>query len=485
MNVNRVCVLQFPIRTGDLAGNRSRAGRLLSRVAGSADHPVLVVLPELWATGFAGPELVSLADRTPELLAWLSREASARHLLIAGSLPEANPEGLPWNTLYLVDGKGVRGRYRKQHLFTFWGEERWFSPGTVPAPLVLPRLLAGPLVCYDLRFPELARAHGFAGAELLIVSAQWPLARLDHWRILLQARAVENQCPVVAANGCGQGGEAELAGHSLVIAADGSVLAEAGGEEACLCVDLDPDRTRKVRARFCSMAERPWPGRDRHKVVSRTRLLERLAPMRARGSRIVFTNGCFDLLHPGHVSYLEQARQQGDLLVVGLNSDRSVRSLKGPERPINSERDRARVLAALGCVDFVTIFDQETPLELIRAVRPQVLVKGADWPEEKIVGAAEVRAQGGRVERIPCTHRCSTTALIASIRHQKEATMTTIKVEGMKCRHCAGNASKALEELGLTNVRVDLDKGEISYDGQVAMEEIRAAISAKGYKVVE
>jgi rfaE bifunctional protein nucleotidyltransferase chain/domain len=155
---------------------------------------------------------------------------------------------------------------------------------------------------------------------------------------------------------------------------------------------------------------------DTGKICS---LDEAVALLRARqdlGSRIAFTNGCFDLLHAGHVSYLEAARRTADLLVVGVNSDRSVQELKGPQRPVNNEEHRMRVLAALGCVDMVILFDDPTPLRLITAIRPDVLVKGADWAEEQIVGAAEVRNGGGRVERIAFTHDCSTTSLIARIR---------------------------------------------------------------------
>ncbi|OQX20247.1 MAG: hypothetical protein BWK76_01975 [Desulfobulbaceae bacterium A2] len=170
-----------------------------------------------------------------------------------------------------------------------------------------------------------------------------------------------------------------------------------------------------MRQRFCPAGERPWAEDDAGKVRELPELLQRLAPLRALGGRIVFTNGCFDLLHSGHVRYLQEARRAGDCLVLGLNSDRSVRALKGSARPVNAEVDRARVLAALGCVDHVVIFDQETPLELIEAIRPQVLVKGADWPEDGIVGAREVRSWGGEVRRIPFERDISTTAILQRI----------------------------------------------------------------------
>lgn len=132
---------------------------------------------------------------------------------------------------------------------------------------------------------------------------------------------------------------------------------------------------------------------------------------------LVFTNGCFDILHRGHVTYLAQARALGASLVVALNTDESVRRLgKGADRPINVLQDRAAVVAALAAVDLVTWFDADTPLALIVALRPDVLVKGGDWPEERIVGAAEVRAWGGRVVSLPIVHERSTTDLIERIR---------------------------------------------------------------------
>jgi rfaE bifunctional protein nucleotidyltransferase chain/domain len=132
---------------------------------------------------------------------------------------------------------------------------------------------------------------------------------------------------------------------------------------------------------------------------------------------VVFTNGCFDLLHRGHVTYLAQARALGASLVVALNSDASVRRLgKGDDRPVNPLTDRMAVMAALECVDLVTWFDADTPLELIEAIGPQVLVKGGDWPVEKIVGGEGVRARGGRVVSIPFVHERSTTALLDRIR---------------------------------------------------------------------
>lgn len=154
------------------------------------------------------------------------------------------------------------------------------------------------------------------------------------------------------------------------------------------------------------------------KVKSLAALARIARRARARGERVVFTNGCFDLLHAGHIALLERARRLGHLLMVGVNSDRSVRTLKGPGRPIVPERNRARLLAALESVDYVTVFDDETPERVIAAVRPAVLLKGADWPAQSIVGGRLVQGAGGRVVRIPLVRGCSTSALIARIRRR-------------------------------------------------------------------
>jgi D-beta-D-heptose 7-phosphate kinase/D-beta-D-heptose 1-phosphate adenosyltransferase len=155
------------------------------------------------------------------------------------------------------------------------------------------------------------------------------------------------------------------------------------------------------------------------KVLRSTQLAPILAQARVQKKRIVFTNGCFDLMHVGHTRYLQEARRLGDLLVVGVNSDASVRSLnKGPDRPIVSDSQRAEVVAALGCVDYVVIFTEPDPLALITILRPDVLVKGGDWPVERIIGREIVEANGGVVKAIPLVPNMSTTSLIQRIRAQ-------------------------------------------------------------------
>ena len=152
------------------------------------------------------------------------------------------------------------------------------------------------------------------------------------------------------------------------------------------------------------------------KIIGRERLLAVAADAHRASRRIVFTNGCFDLLHVGHVRYLAAARDTGDLLIVGLNDDASVRRLKGPARPLVAEAARAEVIAALGVVDYVTLFGEDTPYALIAAVQPDVLVKGSDWAAEDVVGRDVVEARGGRVILIPVVAGFSTTSLVERLR---------------------------------------------------------------------
>jgi D-beta-D-heptose 7-phosphate kinase/D-beta-D-heptose 1-phosphate adenosyltransferase len=154
-----------------------------------------------------------------------------------------------------------------------------------------------------------------------------------------------------------------------------------------------------------------------NKVVTKEQLVPLLAQARAQRKRIVFTNGCFDLMHVGHTRYLQAAKALGELLVVGVNSDASVKSLnKSPDRPIVPESQRAEILAALGCVDYVVLFNEPDPHTLIRVVQPDVLVKGGDWSVETIVGRDVVEGRGGVVKTIPLVPGISTTALIHRIR---------------------------------------------------------------------
>jgi D-beta-D-heptose 7-phosphate kinase/D-beta-D-heptose 1-phosphate adenosyltransferase len=153
------------------------------------------------------------------------------------------------------------------------------------------------------------------------------------------------------------------------------------------------------------------------KILPLDQLLSTLSAERVGGKRIVFTNGCFDLMHIGHTRYLQAAKELGDILIVGVNSDASVRSLdKAPDRPIVPDAQRAEVLAALGCVDYVVVFNESDPLQLITSVQPDILVKGGDWALDRIVGRDIVEARGGVVKTIPLVPGVSTTGLLQRIR---------------------------------------------------------------------
>jgi len=151
------------------------------------------------------------------------------------------------------------------------------------------------------------------------------------------------------------------------------------------------------------------------KIIKLEVFLNKLKSIRQAGKRIVFTNGCFDILHIGHVRYLQSAKAEGDILVIGLNSDRSVHIIKGEKRPVIGEQQRAEVLASVGFVDYIILFDEPDPHTLIAAIAPDVLVKGADWAEEQIVGANVVKAGGGRVVRVPVVPDVSTSQIIEDI----------------------------------------------------------------------
>ncbi|NOX25516.1 MAG: D-glycero-beta-D-manno-heptose 1-phosphate adenylyltransferase [Deltaproteobacteria bacterium] len=408
-------IVQFEVTPADYQANLTRVQNSLARLQPTPG--TLVVLPELWGGGFAYADLINLARRSPELLDSLRQLAANYDIIIAGSLWEEDG-GAYFNTLFVSGAAGIMGQYRKQHLFEPMAEDRHLQPGCNPSPITTPYGLCAGLVCYDLRFPELTASQVGRGAACIIVTAQWPAARLGHWQTLLQARAIENQAFVVACNSSGIAGGIKFAGHSMIIAPDGSVLREAGNTETEFIAKLDGQILEAVRTDFNTVAPAPYHPAARAKILSRKDLQQHIAMLRAIGKRVVFTNGCFDIIHQGHTTYLEEARRQGDCLVVGLNSDASVRAIKGPERPVNSADSRAVVLAALGCVDYISIFAEETPLDLIKTVRPDILVKGADWPVEKIVGAREVMARGGRVINIPTVRGFSTTSTIGAIRER-------------------------------------------------------------------
>ena len=367
--------LQFDVKLGQPEANLAQVEEGLQRLAPTG--PGIIVLPEMWSCGFAYERLQQLACLSSEHLDFLQQLAKKYGIYLAGSLPEeviTEIDSAVYNTLYVVGLEGVVGSYRKQQLFAPMAEDEHFSSGDDPQPIKTELGCLATLVCFDLRFPDLAQAQIAQGAALLLVSAQWPALRREQWRTLLMARAIENQAYVVACNRCGITGDIEFGGSSMVIGPDGRVLVEAGITETAAEEKIDPLLLTEIRSRFNTIGPRPYRFHDQKKIMDLAELQPLVDRYKALGRKVVFTNGCFDILHEGHVTYLEAARKEGDCLVVGLNSDSSVRRLgKGNDRPLNREQSRARLLAALGCVDYVVLFGDDTPQRLIATLLPDVV----------------------------------------------------------------------------------------------------------------
>ena len=277
----------------------------------------------------------------------------------------------------MVGPEGPLGSFCKQHLFRFWQEDQYYQRGQQGPLITTPYGPLGGMVCYDLRFPEVAKRQVFAGSRLLIVSAQWPLSRLDHWQTLLRARAIENQAYVAACNGCGITGAMEMAGHSMIVAPDGQVLHQAGAAACLISAPLDPAVVDEERRRFFPAGDRPWLQADKDKILSVEKLLETLTLLRRQGSRMAYASADFPALGASEVEYLESARRRADCLVVGLTKGGVQRRQPEAGSPKPTFLERARVLAALGCVDFVVLYDEDGLPQLIEALRPDVLIEGS------------------------------------------------------------------------------------------------------------
>jgi omega-amidase len=230
-------VVQFQVQKGEVEANWQKARRGLQRLATKGVR--LAVLPEMWSSGFAYGQLREMAEKSPVFLRYLGELASTYEMVIVGSVPEL-ADGNIYNTAVVLDHRGrCAGSYRKIHLFTLHEEDRHFSGGDSPVVCDTQTGRLGVLICYDLRFPELARAMALRGATVLVVPAQWPTSRISHWRTLLRARAIENQLFMVACNACGSDDRLQYGGASAIISPWGEPLAEAGSEEVELTAELD------------------------------------------------------------------------------------------------------------------------------------------------------------------------------------------------------------------------------------------------------
>jgi predicted amidohydrolase len=244
----KVALIQMDLALGRPEVNRDRAAKLVREAAAGAD---LVMLPEMWTTGYALPELAGkLADRDGEptgpLLAGLARECG---IYLAGSAADERA-GRVYNlaTVYGPDGRRL-AEYSKVHLVPMMNEPQYLAPGERAVVADLGGVKAGLAICYDLRFPELHRAMALGGAQLLLIPAEWPAQRLHHWRTLVMARAIENQCFVLACNRCGRDEANAFPGHSLVVDPWGNILAEGGEGEEIVRAEIDIAQVAEIRAK--------------------------------------------------------------------------------------------------------------------------------------------------------------------------------------------------------------------------------------------
>lgn len=248
-----IALIQSYIEVGDPAANKERIFDLMSRAVAADPKPDILVLPEMWNTGYALDRIHELADKdgedTKESLGSFARDHNVQ--IVGGSVAEKIGECI-YNTMYIFNRQGEQiGNYSKMHLFRLMDEEKHLAAGNQSVTFELEEgLLAGASICYDIRFPELSRTLALAGAKVLFVPAEWPHPRLNHWRTLLAARAIENQMYVVACNRVGVSGDTSFFGHSMIIDPWGEIVAEGGEDEAIITGNLDSSLTDDVRQRI-------------------------------------------------------------------------------------------------------------------------------------------------------------------------------------------------------------------------------------------
>lgn len=244
-----VSLAQMPIALGDVRRNLKTAEEWIAEAARRGSH--LVVLPELWATGYALEQGQALASElNTGVFAQVGAFAVQHKICVVGSHLEKRGLQVA-NSAPFIDPRGhVRGVYRKIHLFRLMEEDRYLQPGSAPLLLDLPWGPTGFAICYDLRFPELFRRYAVEGAKVIVLPAEWPAERLEHWRTLLIARAIENQCFIIAANTCGPVGDTTFGGHSMIVDPWGKVVVEAGDQPLLVTADIELDQVDAVRQRI-------------------------------------------------------------------------------------------------------------------------------------------------------------------------------------------------------------------------------------------
>lgn len=252
----KIACLQMDIAFGNTAENYKSAAELIEQV--SSQDPDIIVLPELWTTGYDLANLKGNSDEEAREASAFLKELAVKHgaNIIGGSVANKTAQGIE-NTMLVFDKKGDQaGKYSKLHLFQLMDEHLYLAPGSNKGIFTLEgRKFAG-LICYDIRFPEWVRAHALEQTEAIFVVAEWPIQRLEHWRALLIARAIENQCYVIACNRSGSDPNNTFAGHSMVIGPWGDVIAEAGEGQELLVAEIDLDHVKDARGRIPIFADR-------------------------------------------------------------------------------------------------------------------------------------------------------------------------------------------------------------------------------------
>lgn len=355
--IRHIGFIQLQVTQGAIGTNLGRLQQVLAQL--DPPRPSLIVLPELWATGFAYRELPKLQDEVATLPDRLQELAKRYDIILAGSLPEriiertGAKENLFYNTMQLIGSDGTFGTYRKLHIFP--GEEEAFRPWPGAASAIAtPAGTFGCMICYDLRFPDLARSQCQQGADLLLCSAQWPLARIEHWRALTIARAIENQTFVVACNGVGKNGELTLGGHSLVVSPAGEILYEGGEDEAAKIVEIDWQLKKDAQAGFKSFTAAPYSVSTAK--IATPEICVAIAGQRAgTGQRVVYVALERNVAFSRAIEILETARQRGDFLVLG------VQTAEEDGKKEANPTDLIKSYAVLGCVDAVFDLDELSP----------------------------------------------------------------------------------------------------------------------------
>lgn len=244
-----ISLAQMHIALGDVRKNLSVMTDLVAEAARRGSH--LVVLPELWSTGYALEQARDLANvLNSGLFTQVTTIAQQHKISIVGSILEKRGVEVTNSAAFFAPNGRMMGVYRKLHLFRLMDEDQWLQPGPSPLAIDLPWGRTALAICYDLRFPELFRGYAVDGAQMVILPAEWPLERIDHWRVLMQARAIENQCFMIACNAAGQIGGTTFGGHSMIVDPWGKIVIEGGEDPMLLTAEIEMDRVAEVRARI-------------------------------------------------------------------------------------------------------------------------------------------------------------------------------------------------------------------------------------------